>query len=171
MTHDDNYFTNPPSCRLGALAVFLDEKEGDDAGVLIVRKVYKDAKGNPFPWGLVGGSVLGHERISDGWSREIGEETGFTDVEPGELLVVDDVPASNGYAKGVNFVFFGGRIKEGTPITLPADELSEYKFVSRRDWAEYLSAHDVRRVGEALNALTTGHTVYLVHGHKIAAVA
>ncbi|MFJ1580437.1 NUDIX domain-containing protein [Streptomyces sp. NPDC088182] len=163
MSHSDEYFRNPPRCRLGVLAALRNA-----AGhLLLVKKIYQEREGNPRPWGLVGGSVRESEGLREAWTREVLGETGLS-LSPGRLLVTDEVPASRDNAKGINWVYDTSPLPDTTEITLPQGELSEYAYVSRDNLGEYLTEHGTRRANAVLDALAQGATLELEYGYRAA---
>ncbi|WP_129769880.1 NUDIX hydrolase [Streptomyces sp. L-9-10] len=161
MSHSKEYFRNPPACRLGVLAALRNQ-----AGhLLLVKKIYQVREGNPRPWGLVGGSVGETEKLRGAWKREVLAETGLS-LNPGRLLVTDEVPASGDNAKGINWLYDTPPLPDTTEITLPRDELSEYAYVSRENLGEYLTEHGTRRACAVLDALAQGTVLELEYGYR-----
>lgn len=162
MTHDESYFLNPPGRRIGCLAL----PRTPDGHVLLVEKIYQKAEGNPRPWGMVGGSAKANETLHTALRREFEEETGIDIVKAGRLLVFDYVPARR-YAEGYNFVFDTPVLAADTKITLPADELSDYRFVPPGELDQYMSDHGVRRARAVLKALEQDTFIELENGHPV----
>ncbi|MFD7224849.1 NUDIX domain-containing protein [Streptomyces sp. NPDC059892] len=160
MSHSDEYFRNPPRCRLGVLAALRNE-----AGhLLLVKKLYQERE-NPRPWGLVGGSVGEHEGLREAWAREVLEETGLS-LRPGRLLVNDEVPASGDNAKGINWVYDTAPLPDTTEIALPLDQLSDYAYVPRDRLGDYLTEHGTRRANAVLDAVAQGTVLELEYGYR-----
>ncbi|MGW8451332.1 NUDIX domain-containing protein [Streptomyces niveus] len=162
MTHDESYFLNPPGRRIGCLAL----PRNPEGHVLLVEKIYQKAEGNPRPWGMVGGSANANESLHNALCREFEEETGIVIGTPGRLLVFDYVPARR-YAEGYNFVFDTPVLATDTKITLPAGELSGYKFVPAGELDQYMSDHGVRRARAVLKALEEDTFIELEDGHPV----
>ncbi|MFE5842040.1 NUDIX domain-containing protein [Streptomyces niveus] len=162
MTHDKNIFENPPGRRVGALALPRDP----DGNVLLVEKIYQKDEGNPRPWGMVGGSALADETPRDALRREFENETGLNIVQPGRLLVFDYVRAGR-FPEGYNYVYDTPVLPADTKITLPAGELSDYKFVPPGELNQYMSEHGVRRALAVLKALDQGTFFELEYGYPV----
>ncbi|MFF1418001.1 NUDIX domain-containing protein [Streptomyces sp. NPDC058280] len=163
MPHIEEYFRTPPRRRSGAL-VALRNPQGN---LLLVKKQYQMDEGNPRPWGMVGGSADATERPRAAFTRTVAEETGLQ-LQPGRLLVIDHVRASNRYAEGTNFVYDsdGAVLPPDTTITLPAD-LAAYQFVAPAELDMYLSDHSARRARAVLTALADGTTLELEDGYPV----
>lgn len=88
---------------------------------MLVKPSYKEG------WLLPGGGAVSDEMPHVAARREAAEGTGLSDLVPGDLLITDYVRANsaNGAVEGVNFVFDGGVIPEGSVITLPAAKLGQ----------------------------------------------
>lgn len=162
MTHDEEFLLNPPGRRVGALALPRDP----DGNILLVEKIYQKAEGNPRPWGMVGGSALANETPRNALRREFEEETGIDIVKPGRLLVFDRVRAGR-YPEGYNYVYDTPVLAADTKITLPARELSGYRFVPPGELDQYMSDHGVRRALAVLKALDEGTFIELEYGHPV----
>lgn len=140
---------------VGAGALIRDEA-GD---VLLVNPTYKD------PWEIPGGMVEPGESPRQGCERELEEELGL-DVPVGRLLVVDWLPDLRRRGDRILFVFDGGVVDDRfvDRVHLPADELSECRFVALDDAGSYLGPGMVRRVREAVAHAVAGSTGYLEFG-------
>jgi len=133
----------------------------DGAGrLLVVRPTYK-----------AGWTVPGGQMEADGESpweacrREVAEETGV-DVHSGRLAAVDFLRPRPGRPGGIRFLFDCGRLddRQVAAIRLPADELSDYRFVPLAE-AEHLLSGPVRRRVTA--AVGSAHCVYLEGGRPV----
>ena len=151
MAHADTDYAQPGHRRIGAL-LLIRNRAGH---VLLVKPSYKDG------WQLAGGGAVPDELPHLAARREGIEETGLADLIPGDLLITDYVPANpgRGAVEGVNFVFDGGTVPDGTGITLPAarpdgkPELTHWAFVPPDRLGDYCKPYQHRRITEALAAL------------------
>lgn len=168
--HKDTDYSSPPGRRIGALALIRDES----GAVLMVKPSYKD--GHQLPGGAAHADEFPHVACA----REVTEETRLTDFEPGRLLVVDYVPRNEktGTAEGINFVYDGGTIPNGTEITLPdaasgeEPELNGYMFVPLYALGEFALPYQERRIRSAIAVLEDDrHSAYLVEGRPVTANA
>jgi len=84
----------------------------------------------------------------------------------GRLLCFDWVPARDPKTDGLMFIFDGGLLgaMELANVSLPPEELSEYRFVAPFALDQFLPEHMARRVAAALAARDAGMTDYLVDG-------
>ena len=101
-------------------ALFLDQH----GQLLIVNPTYKPL------WNIPGGYVEANESPRQGCRREVKEELGL-DTSLDRLLCVEYSVGTGGRADKVVFIFYGGVLsdEEIARIRLPADELSEHKFL------------------------------------------
>jgi len=93
--------------------------------------------------------------------REVREELGI-ELDLGELLVVDWLPAQGVWPDGLMFIFDGGGI-EGLPSAGTAEtdpELDGTAFLHLNDAAGRLRLSMVRRLTTTLTALHDGHPRY-----------
>ncbi|MBA0053715.1 NUDIX hydrolase [Streptomyces sp. AJS327] len=158
--HSDDDFTNPPGRRVGALALITNP----DGDILLVEKRYRKDQGDLLPWGLPGGCAQADEDLHDAFRREVLEETGRR-VEPGDLLTVHHMPANPPSREGINFVFDGGFLHPATPLHLPGDELSDYRYVPYEDLGDFLPPYQLLRVRTAVRASLDGHRTAYITGH------
>jgi 8-oxo-dGTP diphosphatase len=141
-TDEAAWYASLPTLYGAAAALFTDEH----GRVLLVKPNYRDH------WSLPGGILEHGEPPHIGCAREIAEELGLH-IDPGHLLTVGWVGPEGLRPKPiVHFVFDGGTISASTPITLQAEELDDYRFVSPADLAQYLPAVITARVTAALKA-------------------
>lgn len=141
--------------RIGAGALFRNA-----AGhVLLVNPTYKPS------WEIPGGIVEEGESPRQCCARELREELGY-DGTISRLLVVDWLPDLGGRGDRLLFIFDGGVVDDGfiDTVTLPADELSDCKFVDLDVAGDYLGPGMVRRVREAVEHAITQTTGYLEFG-------
>jgi len=131
----------------------------DDQGrILMVKPTYKDG------WDIPGGYVEPDESPAQAAERELVEELSLR-RPPGRLLVVDWAPHP---AEGdkLLFVFDGGRLTSSDVAVLSpdGDEIVEARFWPASDLDELAPARLVRRLRLALDALSTGQTLYAERG-------
>lgn len=166
MAHADTDYARPGHRRIGAL-VLIRNTAGH---VLLVKPNYKEG------WQLVGGGAVPDELPHLAARREGMEETGLADLTPGDLLITDYVPANpdTGAVEGINFVFDGGTVPDGTAITLPTakpgeePELAEWAFVPPDQLGDYCKPYQRRRITEALAALADpSRRGYRVEGQTV----
>ncbi len=133
----------------------------DPAGrLLILKPTYK--KG----WTLPGGQVeAGGESPWEACKRETLEECGIA-VERGRLVCVDFLRRKPGRPGGVRFLFDCGAAGEAqiAAIKLPAQEISEHRFVEVAQALELLSGPLRRRVSRAVGRQ---RVVYLEEGRPV----
>lgn len=146
-----------PRKRMGAGAVITDHT----GRVLLVEPAYKRE------WEVPGGAVEADESPRATTIREITEELGLT-VTPGRLLAVDWVPPREGRTEGLMLLFDGGTLTpaQTAAIRLPDDELRSWDWCDHQQAEQRLSGLLARRVAAALDARTTGVTVYLENGYR-----
>ncbi|MFI0720751.1 NUDIX domain-containing protein [Streptomyces sp. NPDC021224] len=149
------YASRPP-VSVGA-ALLLGNAAGE---VLLVKPACEPR------WVIPGGAMEAGETPRAAARREAREEIGL-DVEPGRLLCVDFVPpAGDRPGPGVMYVFDGGRLTDAqqAAVRLPADELTDHRFVAPEALPDHLGGLLLRRVRAALAARRTGITVDLEDG-------
>jgi 8-oxo-dGTP diphosphatase len=151
MAHADTNYAQPGHRRIGALLLIRNT-----AGhVLLVKPSYKPG------WVLPGGGAVPDELPHLAARREAIEETGLADLIPGDLLITDYVPANpeTGSVEGLNLIFDGGTVPNGTGITLPAarpneePELTDWAFVPPNRLPDYCKPYQHRRITAALAGL------------------
>lgn len=147
MVHAGTDFTHPGHRRVGGLLLIRDES----GRVLLVKPSYRAG------WQLVGGGAKRGEPPHLAAAREGVEETGHT-LAVGDLLVTDYMPANpeTGAVEGMNYVFDGGVLPDGSVIMLPAaedgeePELTHYEWVHPSQLAAYCEPYQERRIRAAL---------------------
>lgn len=144
-----------PRKRIAGGVLFHDS----DGRILMVEPVYKPT------WDIPGGLANDDESPLAACRREVREEMKL-DVEPGRLLVVDWIPRHGVWRDGVMFIFDGGTLTADqlNAVSLQADELSSYKFVTLEEAAEHVRPSLARRLNEAVASLATGLPAYLEFG-------
>jgi 8-oxo-dGTP pyrophosphatase MutT (NUDIX family) len=155
-----------PEARVIGAGALIRSASGE---VLLVNPTYKN------PWEIPGGIVEPGESPRQACERELAEELGL-ELPVGRLLVVDWLPLPGGLtaASGaaarrgdrILFVFDGGIVDDDfiARVALPADELSECRFVALDGAGDYLGPGMVRRVREAVAHAVGGTTGYLEFG-------
>jgi 8-oxo-dGTP diphosphatase len=141
-----------PKKRMAAGAIFRDEQ----ARVLLVKPTYKEG------WDIPGGVVEANESPRAACEREVLEELGLQ-VSACQLVIVDYIEASNTRLEGVQFIFDCGILVDAVAaqIVLPANELSEYRFVARARLYAYLSPPKTQRIATAVHMIDKQRTAYL----------
>ena len=126
-----------------------------DGRILLVNPTYKPQ------WEIPGGMVEADESPLAACRREVMEELGLT-INPGPLLSIGYLRARASRSDALRFVFWGGTLDELTisQIRLPADELSEYRFVTLAEAGQLLRPSLHAQVAQALENLRTGQQVY-----------
>lgn len=129
-----------------------------DGRVLIVKPTYRDT------WGMPGGGADGSESPREACARELREELGLA-VEPGALLAYEHCINADG-VDSHRFLFDGPTLTPAqiAAIVLPADELSEYRFVTLDDALSLLDPPQARRLQLALEHCGDGRALYLEDG-------
>jgi ADP-ribose pyrophosphatase YjhB (NUDIX family) len=134
-----------PTRRLAAEALIRDPQ----GRVLLVEPNYKS------DWTVPGGTVEAGEDPRTGCFREVLEEVGL-DLAPGRLLVVAHGVAMGIWGDSVSFVYDGGVLDAGTPITVQEEELLSHRWTAPEELDRYLRPGLARRLRLALSALEDG---------------
>jgi 8-oxo-dGTP pyrophosphatase MutT (NUDIX family) len=137
---------------MAAGALFVNER----GQILLVHPTYRP------DWLLPGGSVDADESPHVCAIREVREELGL-DVRVGRLLCLEYHARIGPKTESLQFIFDGGTLsaEQIMQVTLPADELSEWRWVALEDARELLSGYMFTRVSCALEAYHSGQTIYL----------
>ena len=147
-----------PRKRMGAAALCRDH----DGRVLLVEPVYQDT------WVVPGGVVEAGESPHAACRREVAEELGL-DRPTGRILSVDWVPAEPGRTEAL-VIFYDGGVLDGQEIaamTLPADELASFAFVSPGEIGPLVRPALARRIAASLDALAGGTVAALEDGRPV----
>lgn len=141
ITDKKTYQQTLPKKRVSAGCLFFDEH----GRLLVVNPTYKK------PWEIPGGTVEANESPRQAIIREVKEELGLT-VEPGPLLGVDYGRETKKRTERLQFIFDGGTLTAAqiAAIRLPAEELSEYRFLAPREALKLLNKKLRRRVRHCL---------------------
>lgn len=140
-----------PEKRVGS-GVLLRDEHGD---VLLVEPTYKPG------WEIPGGLAEVGQSPREAAARECREELGLV-IEIGPLLCVHYSPGRRVPGDGVMFVFDAGTTAmEAGQFELPADELSEAKFVPPNLLDAHLPEIMVRRMHAAIAAAHDQQIRYL----------
>lgn len=143
--HYESDFSAPPGRRLGSLALFRN-----GAGqVLLVEKRYRSG---PQRWGLPGGCAKEEEPAAIACQRDVEEELGLR-IVPDRVLLIHHMPAEGNSREGLNTVFDGGYVADGTQLVLN-DELISCRWVSRDELPGLVAPYTRWRVDVALDVLT-----------------
>lgn len=154
----EQYYVSRPPVFVGAGAL-LRSASGD---ILLVKPTYEPR------WVIPGGAMEPGETPRHTARREIREELAL-DREPGTLLCVDFVSATAKRPKpGIMYLFDGGLLNtdEEAAVRLPAEELTDYRFVHATDLPDYIGGRLLRRVQAGLAARRTGVPVDLEDGYR-----
>lgn len=150
-----SYLESLPKKRMGAGCLLFDS-----AGrLLIVKPTYRES------WLIPGGVVEANESPRDACVREVKEEIGL-DCQPLRLLCVDYVCGEDNYGEALQFVFWGGVMRE-KEIVLADEEISDYQFASVAEALNLLGRHAQRRIYWGLEALKVEETFYLENHEKV----
>lgn len=115
-------------------------------------------KGNYRPdWHFPGGTIEADESPAVGCEREIREELGL-DLTMGRLLCVGWVHEPQDEHGALMFIYDGGVLDATTigRIVLPADELTDHRFVTVDEAASLVSERNLDRLRAALDAIANG---------------
>jgi histidine triad (HIT) family protein len=145
--------------RPGAAAALVRDGAGR---ILVVNPTYRTTG-----WGLPGGGIDDDESPREGCARELREELGL-DLEPGPLLAYEHRRNRAGVESN-RFLFDGPVLTPAqiAAITLPADELSDFRFVDADEAIALLEEPQARRLRAVLDAGGVGRAVYLENGEVV----
>lgn len=143
--------------RMGSGALIRDPQ----GWILVVKPSYKEF------WEIPGGAIEPGESPRACCQRELGEELGL-EISVGRLLVIDWLPPTPSNPDGWMFVYDGGVLDETTAaqISLPQEELLEWRFVKPEELDEYLPTHMVRRIRVAHHCAEDSTTADLEWGYR-----
>ncbi|MGO4455630.1 NUDIX domain-containing protein [Arthrobacter sp. RAF14] len=150
------YFRTLPRRRVAAGLVIRD----GEGRVLAVEPNYKEG------WLLPGGTVDAGEAPRAAARREGREELGL-DIVPGALLIIGHSAFPDPVGDGLNFLYDGGVLPEGTDISLQEEELLSWRFVAEQDLPEYFGVHGALHVSSALRALREERVIELQDREEI----
>jgi ADP-ribose pyrophosphatase YjhB (NUDIX family) len=151
------YYATRPAVFVGAGVLLWN----DTGRLLLVKPTYEPR------WVIPGGAMEPGETPRQAAGRETREELGL-DREPGRLLCVDFVPVSpRRLMPGIMYLFDGGQLSpaEQAAIKLPAEELSDFRFVEVADLPDYIGGLLLRRVRAGIAAHQTGTPIDLEDGY------
>lgn len=153
-TEEQNqHYNNRPSMPVDAVAILQDSSDR----ILIVKPSYKSG------WALPGGCWEGDETPLASLLREVKEEIDI-DLAPKQLklVAVRYVGERNG-RKPYTQLFFQSKLTKDQVknIKLQEDELSDYRFVTRADLAEYADAPRMQSVIAFFGKQSSGAGAYL----------
>lgn len=137
-----------PTRRMASAAVIRDE----NGRVLTVEPNYKSE------WTLPGGTVEAGEDPRSACFREVVEEVGLH-LPEGRLLVLTHGLSMGMWGDSVSFLYDGGVIPSDTEITVQAEELLSYRWVTPGDLETVLPRGVASRVRDGLTALAEGTVV------------
>jgi len=150
------YFRTLPRRRVAAGLVIRD----GEGRVLAVEPNYKEG------WLLPGGTVDAGEAPRAAARREGREELGL-DIVPGALLIIGHSAFPDPVGDGLNFLYDGGVLPQGTDISLQEEELLSWRFVAEQDLPEYFGVHGALHVSSALRALREERVIELQDREEI----
>ncbi len=147
-----------PKKRMAAGALFVNER----GEILLVRPTYRP------DWLLPGGSVDAEESPHACAEREVREELGLN-APIGRLLCLEYHARIGPKTESLQFIFAGGQLsaEQLAQIQLPADELSEWRWVALDDAVPLLTERMFVRIRHALGAYHSGQTIYLENQLRI----
>ena len=154
----DDFLAGLPAVYVGVGALITDVS----GRVLIVNPTYKPG------WEIPGGAMDPDEYPRETLRRELGEEIGWS-LEPGRLLSVDFCLARPARPRpSIMYIYDCGILDDAqcARIRLPAEELSEHRFVPVAQLADLLPERLSRRVGEAVARRAGGGTADLENGFE-----
>lgn len=157
MTSDSDFLSRLPAVYVGAGALITNAANE----ILLVKPTYKPG------WEIPGGSMDPHEYPRETVRRELVEELGFA-IEPGRVLVVDfSLARPERPRPSIMYIFDGGTLdaRQQAEIRLPADELSEHRFVPADELDGFVRGRLARRLRAALSRRESGGVAELENGY------
>jgi ADP-ribose pyrophosphatase YjhB (NUDIX family) len=150
------YLEALPKKRMAAGVMFFNQ----NGELLILKPIYKDG------WTIPGGIVDQDESPRECCQREIKEEISL-DIKELAFVCVD-YKHKQGYSESLQFMFYGGILREEQieKIKLDRKELSEFKFVSVREAVEILSPNLRKRILDCRETIKNKKAIYLENGEK-----
>jgi ADP-ribose pyrophosphatase YjhB (NUDIX family) len=149
------FISSLPTRRLAAEALIRDP----DGRVLLVEPNYKS------DWTVPGGTVEAGEDPRTGCFREVVEEVGLH-LPEGRLLVIHHGVSQGVWGDSVSFVYDGGVVPAGTPITVQEEELLSHRWTAPEELDRYLRPALAHRLRKGLAALADGTVAELVDGPR-----
>ncbi|WP_405005770.1 NUDIX hydrolase [Kitasatospora purpeofusca] len=118
--------------------------------ILLVKAGYREH------WQFPGGTIDLGEGPAECAARELLEETGIV-REAGELLAISWThPSGELDHPAGHFLFDFGSVPDGTPVTVPAGELDDHRWVEDQEALELLGPARSLRLRAALEAKADG---------------
>jgi len=152
------YFASVPRKRMAAGALCRDQA----GNILLVDPVYRDT------WDLPGGVIEADESPNAACRREVAEEIGL-ERPPGQLLVVDWVPAQSQCPEELVLIYDGGVLGPAdiAAITVTDAELAGFAFFPPAEVESRVRPVVGRRIRACLQALAAGMTAELENGAPV----
>ena len=149
----DTWFASLPGVVVAAGALITDP----GGRVLLVKPNYREL------WSVPGGICEFGEPPHVGCHREVAEEIGL-DLAIGRLLAIDwSQPYGTDARPIMHLIFDGGQLDDGGDIVLQEAELEGFRFTARGELAAHLPPFGLARITGALDAASSGRTVYVPH--------
>ncbi|HET6286371.1 MAG TPA: NUDIX hydrolase [Amycolatopsis sp.] len=154
----DDYVRSLNRKRMSAGVLFHDRT----GRVLFVEPSYKPH------WDIPGGACDEGEPPWRTADREIREELGII-RPPGQLIVIDYIPADDRMPEGMAFIFDGGEITDDdvAKLDISDPEVLSVSLVQLEDAAAKLKPILARRIAAALGAARSAKLVICEDGHPV----
>jgi len=159
MSNDHKAFSQSlPRKRTAAGALFTNA----EGKVLLVVPTYKTE------WEIPGGTVEENESPKEACEREVLEELGIT-VSVERLLRLDYRAENDHATELLIFLFEGGELSDAEidKITLPADELSAYHFVTLHEARQKVLPSLYQLVESGLAQRQSSHSLYTEYSSAV----